>query len=1048
MSPDGAPGTLPAMFTRQARQTPDHHAVVRAGRSLTYAQLDVASDRVAAGVAGTGAGAGDIVGLCVHRTPRMLAAALGIMKAGAAYLPLDPAYPPERLRYMIEDSGSALVVADDDLAERIPEDVPVMTPSTTGPDGRVCGPAPGSLAYVVYTSGSTGRPKGVGIEHRTVASFLESAVGYFTPDDLRRVLASTTLSFDISVFELFTPLACGGTVVIARDLLELPELAEAGSLTLVNAVPSVLEQLTGGPGIPPGLRVVALAGEAAQRQLVKRLYEQFGVCRVVNAYGPTETTIYSAAYTVPAGEEGPIPIGRPLAGQTTRILGPAGPAGAEAEEGELCIGGTGVARGYLGQPGLTAERFVPDPGAGPGSRMYRTGDLARRGPDGRIELLGRLDEQVKIRGFRVELGEVEAALSSHPGVAQLRVAVREDSTGRKRLVAYACAGESQPDVSLQALREYGARLLPEHMLPTDLVRLEKMPLLPNGKLDRSALPAALAGQPEETTRREYPYDKIIPVWESALGRSGIGFDDDFFELGGDSLASVRAIWQLRDDLQMKVPLQAIYESRTVRKLAQWVRDHGASAPFANPELAARSAGSRSGPVRLPVTAGQEDYLRREDWQAERGLTDRAFVAGAAFRMAGDIDVARLRRALGTLCARHEALRVRFVREPGGFAQRVTAENGARLRDVQAPSSRGPAFDQWVKQELSRPFDRYADPLFRSILARVKPGVSVLILAVDHLLCDGWSLDILLRELSALYNGAQAGPEDNLESGGLSYAAYVTSAVEWPGSAEGRQSLAYWESHLRGMKPRPAVEFRLRPRGTKPPALGSLSVKTSLPQLSGAAASRGTTELTLFAASVSLLLGACSGGSPVGFITPVANRAPDSRLLVGWLSNVIPVRVDLDPDMTLAELTDAVGAALVSGMSHAAYPVHELIRRMQPELFGRIRSFASAYVDISASGTSTALSLAGITAAELPVTESYPVQGMRFGLVKHDNSASAIAVCEASWLSRADLTRLTADLAAVVRSLAADPGRSVRDVTRELWCTTGEVPKAAGVGNGD
>lgn len=578
MTLGNSPGTLPALFASQARRTPDGVAVVRSGRSLTYAELAAASDRVAAGVAGRGAGPGDIVGLCMHRSPAMLAAVLGILKAGAAYLPIDPVFPAERLSYMMMDSGAALVLADDDLAERLPAGVPVMTPLTMESGGQPESPAPGDVAYVIYTSGSTGRPKGVAVEHRAVAGLLNWAVSYFTRAELSRVLLSTTLSFDISVFELFAPLMAGGTIVIARDLLELPDLPEAHSLTLINTVPSILEQLVTGPGIPPGLPVVSLVGEPLPRQLARRLYDRFGVSRVVNLYGPTETTIYSTAYTVPPDEEGPVPIGWPLPGETAYVVEPGGPADTEAHEGELCLAGIGLARGYLGRPALTAERFVPAINGEAGGRMYRTGDLVRRRPDGCLEILGRFDEQVKIRGFRVELGEVETVLGQFPGIAQLRAAVRVDPTGRKRLVAYACVEDPQQPVSLHALRRYGAVLLPDYMLPTDLVILEKMPLLANGKIDRAALPPLATDRPEQWAERRDVYDTVLSAWQSVLARPTIDPDDDFFDIGGDSLTSVMAIWKLRADLHMEIPLTAIYESRTARRLSKWIGERAGTSP--------------------------------------------------------------------------------------------------------------------------------------------------------------------------------------------------------------------------------------------------------------------------------------------------------------------------------------------------------------------------------------------------------------------------------------------------------------------------------------
>ncbi len=558
------------LFAAQAARTPDAVALVHGGAELTYRELDDRSGRIAAWLRGRGIGPESRVGVCLERTPELVAALLGVLRAGAAYVPLDPAYPRERLAFVARDSAAALVLTRESLLPVLPaEGVEGVCLDRIGEGGAddLPGAFPESAAYLIYTSGSTGTPKGVVIEHRAAAAFLRWAAGEFAREELAGVLASTSVCFDLSVFELFLPLAVGGTVVLAESALELPRLPARDRVTLVNTVPSAAAELARAGGLPAGVRVVNLAGEPLRRALADALYAA-GVRDVLNLYGPSEDTTYSTWARVEPGDRREPSIGRPIAGTRAYVLDRAMELVPAGGAGELYLGGAGLARGYLDRPEQTAERFVPDPFPGePGARLYRTGDLARWRADGELEFLGRLDHQVKVRGFRIEPGEVESALLAHPAVREALVVAREDAPGEARLVGYVGAGEGSVDPG--ALAAWLGERLPAHMVPSALVVLPTLPKTPNGKTDRSALPApalpaAAGGHVAPRTETEAA---LALLWREVLETGPVGAEDHFFRLGGHSLLAARlgaAVWER---FSVDLPLHRVLEAPTLTGMA-------------------------------------------------------------------------------------------------------------------------------------------------------------------------------------------------------------------------------------------------------------------------------------------------------------------------------------------------------------------------------------------------------------------------------------------------------------------------------------------------
>jgi len=596
---------LHELFQFQAKQSPDSTALVCERDRLTYDELNRRANRLAHHLQRLGVGPEVLVGICLTRSVDMVVSMLAVLKAGGAYVPLDPAYPADRLAFILKDAKATVLLTQRHLPE-IKGNASPLTPalSPLRGEGERTGvqefktqtvflddsgswnegshaqdevdlprqATPQNLAYAIYTSGSTGRPKGVAIEHRSPVAFVHWAQQVFSREQLAGVLASTSICFDLSVFEIFVPLSSGGKVILAENALQAAKLPAGGEVTLINTVPSAITELVRSRTIPASVRTVNLAGEPLETALVKQIYEVGGVEKVYDLYGPSETTVYSTFAL--RRSDGPATIGRPIS--NTRIyllddqLQPV-PAGVP---GELHIGGAGLARGYLNQPGLTAEKFIPDPFSdAPSGKLYKTGDLARYRADGTIEFLGRKDNQVKIRGFRIELGEVETVLRQHPLVEAAAVVARPDVQGEKRLVAYYQSDETDLNDDLRAWLK---GKLPDYMIPSILISLPAMPLTPNGKIDRKALPAPeQVQQPSKhafVAPRTSTEEVLAEIWCEVLGLEKVGIDENFFEIGGHSLRAIQVISRVREIIQVELSMRDFFESPTIEALAGIIAD--------------------------------------------------------------------------------------------------------------------------------------------------------------------------------------------------------------------------------------------------------------------------------------------------------------------------------------------------------------------------------------------------------------------------------------------------------------------------------------------
>ncbi len=916
------------LVAAQARRTPDAVAVVGERETLTYRGLTERAGRLARFLRGLGVGPEARVGLCVERTPDMIVAMLGILEAGGAYLPLDPAYPRERVELMLADGGAAALVTESALAGDLPAfagpvvlldkdreriDAAVEPPDATSEADET------NLAYVIFTSGSTGRPKGVAIEHRSAVTLVGWGLETFPPGSLEASLAATSICFDISVFEIFVPLATGGRLIVVPNVLALPELAE--EVTIVNAVPSPMAEVAGGP-FPARLRVVNLGGEPLKPDLVDRIYAHPQVERVYNLYGPTEDTTYSTFLRVPRGASR-VTVGRPVADTQARVLGRSGELLPAGVPGELFLSGGGLSRGYLGRPELTAERFLPDPHGPPGARMYRTGDRIRLLPDGQLDYLGRFDHQVKIRGFRIELGEIESALERHPAVRQAVAVVRTDGPLGARLVGYV-APEEPTDEDLPAvLAAYLREILPDVMIPTVWMVLPALPLSPNGKVDRRALPdperpdSAGAGAPRTPAE-----ERMAAIWSEVLGVAGVGADDDFFDLGGHSLLATQVASRVQEAFGAHLPLRRMFEASTLAAMtAAALGSMGAGAPPPPIRRAPRDGD-------LPLSFAQERL-----W-----LIDRLQPGGSAYNIPlsllaeGRLDVARLAAALSGLACRHEVLRTVFAERGGAPVQVVLPEADVPLPVIDLAGlpeeRREPEARRLAAGEAARPFDLARGPLLRGLLIELDPRRSWLLLSLHHIVADGWSMGVLVREVKALYAGSPL-PELPVQ--------YADFAVWQRGWLEGEVlegQLAWWRERLRGVPS--TLELPLdRPRPPLPSARGgehAFALDGGLSRdLAGLAHREGVTTFMVLAAGLFALLSRLAGQSDLAFGSPIANRHHlETEGLIGFFVNTLVLRADLSRAGGFQDLLRQVREITLGAYAHQDLPFEKLVDELQPE----------------------------------------------------------------------------------------------------------------------
>ena len=885
---------LPEVFDRQVAATPDAVALVAGTERLTFRELGDRVHRLAAELVRRGAGPGRLVAIRLPRSASFVVAVLAVLRSGAAFLPIDPEYPAERQGFMLSDARPLLTVTEDGIL--------AGPAAAQGDAADPAGPrafpeiTPDDPAYVIYTSGSTGRPKGVLVPHRGLAALFESHRDRLFPDRPIRAAHTASFSFDASLDPLLW-LAGGHELHLVddetrRDPEALTAYLREHGIGYLDLTPSHLAELPAVLDNPPAITVVG--GEAVPEPLWRRLAAAEGVT-AVDHYGPTEATV--DAYTwLGDGTEGP------TAGTRVYVLDQALRPVPPGVAGELYLAGEGLALGYLGRPGLTAERFVADPYGRPGERMYRTGDRARWTADGRLELLGRGDDQIKVRGVRIEPAEVEAALAAHPQVTAAAVAVRGG-----RLVGYV-TGDADPE----AVRAFVAERLPQGMVPSVVVPVDALPLTPNGKLDRAALPdpgVAASGRPPRTPAER----ALCRIFAEVLGVPAVAADRSFFDLGGHSLLAARLSVRIRAELGARIAVADIFAAPTVAELA--VRLGEAAAAAERPPLLPRPR-----PERPPLSYAQARlwFLHRLEGPSP------TYNIPLVLTLTGPLDVDALRAALGDVVARHEILRTVFPDEGGKPYQLVREPEPVPLPVTE------PDDPQAAIRELARhPFDLAAETPIRAHLLRTGPEEHTLLLVLHHIAGDGWSTGPLLRDLAAAYAARREGRAPDLAPLPVQYADYTLWQRELLETVADEQ-LAYWTEALRDLPDRlePPAD---RPR---PPAStyrgGTVPVHLDTEALARLARDGGASVFMVLQAGLAALLHRLGAGTDVPIGTPIAGRDdPALEDLVGFFANTLVLRTDLSGDPTFRELLERVRGTDLEAYAHAELPFERLVEAINP-----------------------------------------------------------------------------------------------------------------------
>ena len=953
-------GLMHAGFEVTAATQPDRAALRHGGQRWTYRELDERSNRLAHALRARGVGHGERVGLCLGRDVDMVVALLAVLKCGAAYVPLDPDFPKARLDYQAEDARLGLLITASGIANAPSDwcDDPDKQLLQLDTDARwleaPASPLPpgpqdarsGDMAFLIYTSGSTGKPKGVAITHGAVANLLRSMrreLGIGTED---RVAAVSTLSFDIAVLELMLPLEVGAEIVLvsretAMDGQAMCRLIEGEDITVLQGTPSAWRLLLDARWQgKPGLKAMS-GGEAMPRDLALALSARCG--ELWNLYGPTETTVYSTLWRVDAAQvvRHGVSIGRPVANTSVWILDARGKRCPVGVPGEICIGGAGLAIGYFDRPELTAKLFVSDAGFDAGGRLYRSGDRGRWRNDGLLEHLGRLDDQIKVRGYRIEPGEIEACCNDVPAVGASLVVAREDQPGDVRLVAYLVAAAGA-EIDTSVVKQALCARLPKYMLPQHVVVLDALPRLPNGKPDRKALPAP--GEPG-TAERVQPTHALAPrdrreqivlhAMEQVLSLPALGIRDDFFALGGHSLLASRLATLLSREFGVTVPLRTLFAAPTAERLAQAVSElqAGGASPM---ERIPHRAGRRN----APLTPMQERILFLEELHPGRSV----YNTPSAHRLTGRLNASAFHEALREIVRRQPALRTAFDKdaETGKFVASIAAEVPVELSRIDLgvlpADQREPELLDKLQEVADRLIDIHHAPLFNAALIRIDDDDHVFVFVPHRLVWDGASVDLLINELSVIYQAQLDGVPHDLPALPVTHGDYAEWYLNWLASTQFEEQLSFWKSRFAGAPPPKALHTD-RPRGAGMTGQGSthwMAVDEVLTQqLRSVARSHEVTLNMLMLGVYVLLLSSVSDARSLVVATPVRGRQfPEVEAVMGLFGNLVPLPVELDLRQTLGEFVQHLKDQLVSAMDNQQVPFERFAS--EPEFTGRAR----------------------------------------------------------------------------------------------------------------
>ncbi len=1067
--------TLASLFEAQVTRTPDAPAIVVGDLILSYREVDERSAALARHLRAIGVMGGVRVAICAERSSKLVVGLLAILRAGGAYIPLDPHYPEERIALILEDADVSVVLTEAALIREMASlrvlaraggrgshapSVVLLDEAVPEAQIALVPPSAADLAYVIYTSGSTGRPKGVAIAHKSVVAFVAWAGATYSSDELAGVIAATSVCFDLSVFEIFVPLLTGGAVILVENALAVTAIHSALPATLINTVPSAISALLRMGGIPASVRTINLAGEPLQQRTVDELYEIPTVRRVYDLYGPSEDTTYSTFMLRQAG--GRPSIGLPIANSQAYVLDSERELVPIGVPGELYLGGAGLALGYLNRPDLTAERFVPNPLAeelerAPGDRIYRTGDRVRWTRDGLLEYLGRLDFQVKLRGFRIELGEIETVLRLQPGVGAAVAVVRQDGAAEPRLVAYVAPILNATCPSAAALKGALGTRLPDYMVPMEIVELASIPMTPNGKVDRKALPepATTASTREFVAPVTAAEIVVATAFAELLRVERVGTSDDFYELGGHSLLAVRIAAMLREQFGSAVSMRLVFEHPKVGNLAAAIdRELGAQ----------RGAGS----ARI-LAAPREQFRRRAAEMAEPGALGHVFVFPASFaqarlwfiealaagsgnstyniplawKLSGALDLSALQATLDALRARHESLRTTFsiendvpvqvVHEPSPLSIAMHDFHGRSGSDARAA----------LRTEANRPFNLKVGPLVRAALFRIAPDEHLFVITVHHITADGLSVATLRRELGEGYAAARAGQLWAPPPPAVQYADYsLWQQEELTGDALVRLE-DFWRDRLRG--PLPVLDLPMRaPRpaiiGDRPARRCVFDVPASLAaRVDALARGEQSSPFMLYLAAFQLLLSRYSGQDDVLVGTPMSGRdGAELEGVVGLLLNTLVLRTDLSGDPTFRVLLGRVRDGTLSAYAHDALPFERVVEVAKPprnqsitplfQVMFSMQPMSDPAVDVANADIGGAPNFDGLATQRIAAGLDFTKFDFQLTLVPDGTQYRGAIDYDAGLFADDMMERLATHFVTLLEGIAAAPDRAIGALT--------------------
>ena len=945
--------TLPELFEAQAAATPEAVALSYQEEQVTYAELNRRANQVAHYLRESGVGLETSVGLCFERSIEMVVALLGVVKAGGAYVPLDPQYPQERLAFMLQDAGIGVLLTQSHLAEagigrlaghqtRVVE---IEKESEQISQRMVENPAVAAmadnLAYVMYTSGSTGTPKGVAVTHRGVTRLVcKTNYASFAADEVFLQLAPA--SFDASTFEIWGALLNGARLAIMPDgqasLAEIGAALREYQVTTMWLTAGLFHQMVDEQlEALLGLRQLLAGGDVLGVLQVRRFLEAAGgKSRLINGYGPTENTTFTCCHVMaePRAIWSSVPIGQPVSNTQAYVLDNELQVVPVGVIGELYIGGDGLARGYWNRPEQTGEKFIPHPFSRvPGARLYRTGDSVRYLPDGHLEFIGRADEQVKLRGFRIELGEIESVLSAQEGVQECVVVVREDVPGDKRLVAYVVSDEATEAVDSGVLRASLKKVLPEYMMPSAFVTLAELPLTPAGKIDRKQLPVpdqnwsgAGPGYVAPCTPVE---EMLCGIWERVLRVERVGVYDNFFELGGHSLLATQIISRLKEAFQIEIPLRTLFEAPTVAEFSEITQaaiQKRHVLPVASIEAASRDED-------LPLSFAQQRLWFVD--QLEGGHS--AYNIPVALRLRGSLNVMALERTLSEVVRRHEILRTTFPMVDGQPVQAISSPQPFHLAVVDLSGlpedERESKAQQLSRKEAQSPFDLMNGPLLRASLLQLNEEEHIVLFTMHHIISDGWSMGVLVHEVSALYTAFSEGNASPLPELHLQYADFAVWQRGWIQGEVLDTQLAYWKQQLAGAppvlelptdRPRPAVQTY---RGALQPLVLDKNLTNAIKQL---ARSEGATVFMTLMAAFQSLLHHYTSSEDIVVGTDIANRnRSETEKMIGFFVNQLVLRTNISGNPTFKELLRRVRETTLEAYTHQDLPFDKLVEVLNP-----------------------------------------------------------------------------------------------------------------------